>query len=114
MSAARKGKGPSTKDKVISSVLAVGAMTGIAGLLAFQTSQAAMASGTSDSSASVTAAGNSSAKGSQASYDAQVANYKQQLAGKSSKVSSGSQRTNSKPTVTAPQKKAPQATTKGS
>ena len=33
MSAARKGKGPSTRDKVVSSALAVGAMAGIAGSL---------------------------------------------------------------------------------
>jgi len=113
MSAARRAKGPSTKDKVVSSALAVGAMAGIAGLLAFQTSQAAMAAAPSDSSSSVTAA--APAQGTQASYNAQVAAYKAKV-GKGSKAYAGSQRSASKPAVNAPQRSnnAPQATTKGS
>jgi hypothetical protein len=114
MSAARKGKGPSTKDKVVSSALAVGAMAGIAGLLAFQTAQVATASPATGSSVSGSSA-DASAQAGQAGYDAQVANYKAKV-GKGSKAYAGSQRSASKPSVTAPQRSnnAPQAATKGS
>lgn len=115
MSAARRAKGPSTKDKVVSSALAVGAMAGIAGLLAFQTAQVASASPATGTSVSGTSSSTNAAAGTQASYDAQVASDKAKLGGKASKYS-GSQRSNSKPTVTAPQQNAPapQAKTKGS
>lgn len=113
MSAARKGKGPSTKDKVVSSALAVGAMAGIAGLLAFQTAQVASASPATGSS--VSGSSSSTANATQASYEQQVASYKAQLASgkKGGKNWSGS-RNSAKPSVTVPQNKAPQATTKGS
>jgi len=103
MSAARKGKGPSTRDKVVSSALAVGAMAGIAGLLAFQTAQVASANSPSSNSVS-------GANISQASYNQQAS-----VAKKSGKSLTGS-RTAVKPSVTAPQNtnNAPQATTKGS
>jgi hypothetical protein len=115
MSAARKGKGPSTKDKVVSSALAVGAMAGIAGLLAFQTAQVASASPSIDNAVSGSSSSAGAAQGTQASYDAQVAAYKAKV-GKGSKAYAGSQRSASKPTVSAPQRSsnAPQATTKGS
>ena len=105
MSAARKGKGPSTRDKVVSSALAFGAMAGIAGLLAFQTAQVASAS--SPSSTAVSSSGSNAA---QASFDQPVS-----AANKGGKSLTGS-RTPVKPSVTAPQStnNAPQATTKGS
>ncbi len=114
MSAARRAKGPSTKDKVVSSALAVGAMAGIAGLLAFQTAQVASASPATGTQVSGSSSSTNAAAGTQASYDAQVASYKAKV-GKSSKYSN-SPRSNSKPSVSAPQRtsNAPQATTKGS
>ena len=113
MSAARKGKGPSTKDKVVSSALAVGAMAGIAGLLAFQTAQVASASPATGSS--VSGSSSSAANATQASYEQQVASYKAQLApGKKGGKNWSGSRSAAKPSVTAPQNKAPQATTKGS
>lgn len=118
MSAARRAKGPSTKDKVVSSALAVGAMAGIAGLLAFQTAQVASASpATGNSGAAVTASG---ATDVQASNAQQVSAYKTQLASVSTKKGHGgwntSRNSTSKPSVSAPQRtnNAPQATTKGS
>lgn len=115
MSAARKGKGPSTKDKVVSSTLAVGAMAGIAGLLAFQTAQVASASPAPSTAVSGSSSSVNAAPGTQASYDAQVAAYKAKV-GKGVKAYAGSQRSASKPTVTAPQRSnnTPQAATKGS
>lgn len=110
MSAARKGKGPSTRDKVVSSALAVGAMAGIAGLLAFQTAQVASASSLSSNSVSGSSVSSSGMNATQASFNQQVAAAK-----KSGKSWTGS-RTPVKPSVTAPQStnNAPQATTKGS
>jgi hypothetical protein len=110
MSAARKGKGPSTRDKVVSSALAVGAMAGIAGLLAFQTAQVASASSPSSNSVSGSAVSSSGTNATQASFDQQVSAAK-----KSGKNLTGS-RTAVKPSVTSPQStnNAPQATTKGS
>jgi hypothetical protein len=110
MSAARKGKGPSTRDKVVSSALAVGAMAGIAGLLAFQTAQVASASSPSNNSISGTAVSSSGSNAAQASFDQPVS-----AANKGGKSLTGS-RTPVKPSVTAPQStnNAPQAKTKGS
>lgn len=110
MSAARKGKGPSTRDKVVSSALAVGAMAGIAGLLAFQTAQVASASSPTSNSISGSAVSSSGTNATQASFDQQVA-----APNKGGKSLTGS-RSAVKPSVTAPQStnKAPQATTKGS
>lgn len=110
MSAARKGKGPSTRDKVVSSALAVGAMAGIAGLLAFQTAQVASASSPSSNSVSGSSVSSTGANVTQASYNQQVS-----AANKGGKSLTGS-RTPVKPSVKAPQSSnnAPQATTKGS
>lgn len=110
MSAARKGKGPSTRDKVVSSALAVGAMAGIAGLLAFQTAQVASASPPSSNSVSGSSVSSSGTSATQASLNQQVSAAK-----KGGKSLTGS-RTPVKPSFTAPQStnNSPQATTKGS
>jgi hypothetical protein len=114
MSAARRAKGPSTKDKVVSSALAVGAMAGIAGLLAFQTSQVASASSATGTAVSGSSSSTTAAAGTQASYNTQVAAYKAKV-GKSAKIS-GTQRSAAKAAVTAPAQNAPapQAKTKAS